>query len=569
MEESPGDIEDFNSDGMEMFDYVREYLPDLPVYIIDKFPERKTSFDSLISRGARGVIRFNHKKATNFGKELKEISFGTLINNNSYVLSRSGKYLHFNCAQYINDASNITVSFEKLKLKTAPFAADAGMIAKKEETNLLKFSDIIGCKKAKETLSEFCTVLENPRLMALKGKQMPKGVLLYGPPGTGKTMLAKAMANECNVTFFPITATSFFSSYVGETESNIRNIFKKARKYAPSIIFIDEADAIGKIRTGAASMHHNENALNAFLAEMDGFSTDEKHPVFILAATNYDIEGESGRVLDPAFVRRFDSKILISLPDADDRYSLLQICLSKHGIHFGDRHKQALRNMAERTGGMSNADIHMMVEQFVRTIGDGKPTQKQFMDNLDQFRFGEINQTDPSRLRQTACHEAGHALVYKLCGRIPSFLTVVSRGSFGGFMESGSENNKSLYTYKELMDLVCASLAGRIAEILLYGEDLGVNTGASSDIERAKYYIRKAVSDYGMGERFFVDDINEEAEKLIRREYSRTMEMLRTHENDLSALTDLLVKKKSLDKQELEAFFRSHGIPAPIPSEKT
>lgn len=560
MEEIPNDIEDIHSDGMDMFDYARDYLPDVPVYIIDKFPQKNNSFDTLISRGARGVIPINNANPNGLGKILKELSFGTLINNNAYALGRSGKYLHFNCAQYINSISDVTISFEKLKLKSAPRAEDAGMIAQKGENNNLKFSDLIGCKHAKETLSEFCAALDNPRLVAMKGKKMPKGVLLYGPPGTGKTMLAKAMANECNATFFPISSTTFFGSYVGETERNIRNLFKKARKYAPSIIFIDEVDAIGRMRTGSSSTHHNEDALNAFLAEMDGFTTDEKRPVFILAATNYDLDGNSGRVLDPAFVRRFDSKILIPLPDTDDRYALLNMCLSKHGIHFGERHEKLLRNMAERTGGMNNADISMMVAQFVRAIGDRKPTPEQFMDNLDQFRFGEINKMNAENLRQTACHEAGHALVCKLCGTTPSFLTVVSRGSFGGFMESAGEKDKSTYTQRELMNLVCRALAGRVAEIILYGEESGINTGASSDIEHAKYYIKKAISDFAMGNRFFVTDIDEEAETLIRQQYSRTFEMLKNNKNILISLTDLLVKKKSLDKTAMESFFKYHGL---------
>ena len=184
-------------------------------------------------------------------------------------------------------------------------------------------------------------MLSNPRDMAAKEKTMPKGVLLYGPPGTGKTLLAKAMANECDATFFPVSSTSFFSKYVGETEQNIRELFRKARRYAPSIIFLDEVDAIARTRSGSEFSSQSEDALTTFLAEMDGFLTDPKRPVFILAATNYEVSGDGPRVLDAAFVRRFDRKLLVSLPDTDDRYELLLLNLKKHNIHFGEQHEKS------------------------------------------------------------------------------------------------------------------------------------------------------------------------------------------------------------------------------------
>ena len=388
---------------------------------------------------------------------------------------------------------------------------------------------------------------------------MPKGVLLYGPPGTGKTLLAKAMANECNATFFPVSATSFFGSLVGQTENNIRDLFKKARKYAPSIIFIDEVDAIGRIRSGSIGSTHNEDALTTFLAEMDGFVTDEKRPVFIMAATNYGIEGDSGRVLDPAFVRRFDSKILIPLPETDDRYELLKLSLKRHGIHFGDKHEQTLRNMATRTGGMNNADLEMMNAQYARSLGDKDPDPAQYLDALDNFRYGEIKKIDPKELRQTACHEAGHALVCRLCGTTPSFLTIVSRGNFGGYMESAGEK-RGTYTFQDLLDRVCRCLAGRAAEILLYGDKAGNNTGASSDIRMARYYLKSSVNDYAMGEKLYAEWKPEEIEELMQQQYARTEAMLQQHRQILEKLTDLLVAKKSLDQSQMEEFFKAENI---------
>ncbi len=556
----PNDIEDVASEGMRMFQYVREFSPETPIYILDTHPDEARSFETLLAKGARGIIKLDLNDTDEFRKTLERLSFHALINNAVFSLGRSGKYLSFNCAQYIEDTSCAVVSFEKLQIKSAPLAGDGSMIAQKGGNNNLKFADIIGCKAAKETLGEYCAALDNPRKTLLSGKRMPKGVLFYGPPGTGKTMLAKAMANECNATFFPVSATSFFGSLVGETERNIREIFKKARKYAPSIIFIDEIDAIGRKRTGSASTSHNEDALTTFLAEMDGFVTNERRPVFILAATNYELDGDGGRVLDPAFVRRFDNKILIPLPDTDDRYEFLSAYLKKHGVHFGEDHETVLRNMAKRTGGMSNADLEMMSAMYVRAIGDGEPDRAKYMDTLDAFRFGEVNKMDPKRLRQTACHEAGHALICRLCGSTPSFLTIVSRGGYGGFMETAGEGDHGTYTFDQLMNRVRQCLAGRIAEIELYGRSDGMNTGASSDIQKARYFIRACLDDFAMGERLFAHWTATEAEELIRTQYERTRMTLHEHRDTLERLTDLLVEKKSLDQSQMEEFFSAEHI---------
>ena len=555
----PNDIEDLESAGMDMFEYIRQYMPELPVYILDTTGKIR-SFDTLLARGARGIMRVDQAAGEEFRQAMKQLSFNALINNAVYSLGRTGKFLHYNCAQYIIDDSCVVVAFEKLQIRSAPQAGDGSMIAKKGDNNNLKFADVVGCKTAKEALSDYRDMLEDPRKTLLAGKKMPKGVLLYGPPGTGKTMLAKAMANECNATFLPVSATTFFGPYVGQTEQNIRGLFQKARRYAPSIIFIDEVDAIGRIRTGGSGSVHNENALNAFLAEMDGFVADERRPVFILAATNYELDGESGRVLDPAFVRRFDSKLLIPLPDTDDRYALLEKSLKRHGIHFGPEHEKILKNMAKRTSGMNNADLEMINAHYARTLGDKEPNGTAYMDALDAYRFGDVNKMDPKILEQVACHEAGHALVCRLCGSTPTFLTVVSRGGYGGFMESVEERHGVSQTYQSLMNRVCRSLAGRVAEIEVYGEEAGTNIGASSDIKHARYYMKLSLNEYAMGSKLYARWTQDEIEELMKQQYQRTCDMIRENRKILEALTEQLVRQKSMDQLQLEEFFTAHGI---------
>lgn len=558
-EHIPSDIEDFNSDGIRMFDYVREYSPETPVYILDSSSGSIRSFETLLARGAKGVIRFNENEPYVFRDALKEVTISSIINNATYSLGRSGRYLSYNCAQYIDDTCAV-VSFERLQLKKAHSSEDTAMIIQSNTNTTITFDDIIGCKTAKKELREFRDILEDPRKAVLSGKKIPKGILFYGPPGTGKTMLAKAMANECKATFFATNATSFFNKYHGQTEENIREIFRKAKKYAPSIVFIDEIDAFAKARTGGDATHLTESALTTFLSEMDGFIVDEKRPVFIIAATNYEING-GPRVLDTAFVRRFDSKLYLPLPDEDERYELIVKFFEKHSINFGNGHEEALRVMAERTAGMSNADIENMNSNYLRTLGDEEPDRTKYLDHLDAYRFGDIRERDEKTVRQTAYHEGGHALIYRLCsGKTPLYLTVVSRGDYGGYMARSADDFSGKVTFGEFLNSVCCSLAGRAAEIEVYGEEEGLNTGASADIEHARAIITSSLKDYAMGETLVGEFDIKEAEKLLQDQFIRAKDLIARNRDILDKLVELLAEKNSLDEKFLDEFFTSQGI---------
>jgi ATP-dependent Zn protease len=217
-------------------------------------------------------------------------------------------------------------------------------------------------------------------------------------------------------------------------------------------------------------------------------------------------------------------------------------------------------NMAKRTGGMNNADLEMINANYARVLGEEKPNGAAYMDSLDAYRFGEVNKMDPAHLRQTACHEAGHALICRLCGVTPSFLTVVSRGGYGGFMESAGEKSSGTYTYQELMDRVCRCLAGRAAEIEVYGEIAGTNTGASSDLKQARYFMKASLNDYAMGDKLYAKWTQDEIEQEMRRQYQRTCQMIRDNRPVLEALTDRLMAQKSLDQTQLEEFFKANNI---------
>lgn len=553
MDQVPTDIEDISSVGMDMFLYMKEFYPELPIYVLDTRHSGESTFKTLLANGARGVVAFELGSQDGFTDEIRAISLGSLINNNAYALGRSGKVLNYNCSQYTLNYEQAVISFSRLSLHYAPSSNDKDIMLGGGST---KFDDVIGCKSAIEDLKELCGYLSNPREMLARGLQMPKGILFYGPPGTGKTMMAKALANEANVPFIPTTATSFFNPYVGQTEINIREMFARARRYAPSIIFIDEVDAIARARQGGIGSKYNEDALTTFLSEMDGFKTDPSRPVFIVAATNYEISGDSGTVLDAAFVRRFDKRIYVGLPDTEARFTFLKKSFARHLIGFGAEEDKLLRNAAARSGGMSNADLANVVSLFMRRINKGeKPSGGLLMDVLDAFRFGETNKTDPNSLLQTAYHESGHAIIAHMLEKTPAYLTVVSRSNFGGFMEHDTSDTKSGYTFNELMALVCCSLGGRAAEIEVYGDELGVNTGATSDIKHARYLIKTALKDYAMGKNLFSDFPDAEAESLMQDQMTRARKLLAANRPVLDKLAHLLAQEKSLDQNRLEEFF--------------
>ncbi len=560
MELIPNDVEDISSDGMDMFRYILEYHRDIPVYLLDSRHKGEKAYSTLLAQGARRVIDVDCEDMSGFADSLAEVSDHVIINNMAYKIGRSGKALSYNASQFIMSESEAMISFGRLALRLIPRGEDKDSIASIDPQSGIRFKDVIGCKAAKEELERVCKIITDPRESISKGMSLPKGILLYGPPGTGKTMLAKAMANEADAAFFPITATTFFGPYVGETENNIRELFAKARRYAPSIIFIDEVDSVARKRTGSVNTASNEDALTALLAEMDGFVVDERRPVFIMAATNYNISGTEGQVLDPAFVRRFDKRLFIDLPDTDDRYQLVSKLFKKRGITLAESHEEVLRNFATRSSGLNNADISKIVEHFIRALETSEPTSQLLMEMLDNFRFGEIREVDADSLMQTAIHESGHALLNRLSGETPAFLTVVSRGNVLGFMEHDRDDKKNGSTFDELMWNVCCSLAGRAAEKLFYGESSGNNTGASSDLRNARNIIKYAVEDLAMGKYFYKKYTEDEMEDLLREQYERTVALIEEHKEVIKQLAEKLVAEKNLDKPQLEKFFSEHGI---------
>ena len=438
-------------------------------------------------------------------------------------------------------------------------------VKKGGEEQKTTFADVAGADEEKEELQEIVEFLKDPKKYDALGARIPKGVLMVGPPGTGKTLLARATAGEAGVPFFSISGSDFVEMYVGVGASRVRDLFDQAKKSAPAIIFIDEIDAIGRKRGEGNSAHGEEMALNALLTEMDGFSVDPRRPVFVMAATNFDVEeGKGGLgVIDPALARRFDRRVLVDLPNEEEREQLLRMLLKKQpGNTVTDG---MIQRTASRTMGLSPAALTGMVESASRmAVKAGKPLDDGMLDEAHELmRYGAKKEWGYEYLERVARHESGHAFLCYLGGNTPSYLTIVARGDHGGYMEHSSKDMGPLSTREEMLARIRTSLGGRAAEIAYYGEEEGVSTGASGDLEQATRTAAAMLCAYGMDGDFGLAamDLKEalrdrearaRINTLLGREMANTVDIIRQNKPRIDRMVDALMKKNKLTGAEME-----------------
>lgn len=364
----------------------------------------------------------------------------------------------------------------------------------------VRFDDMAGNKEAKEEVVEIVDFLKYPDRYAAVGAKIPKGVLLVGPPGTGKTLLAKAVAGEANVPFFSMSGSSFIEMFVGLGASRVRDLFEMAKKDAPSIIFIDEIDAIGKSRAAGGMISGNderEQTLNQLLAEMDGFSSDSS-PVIVLAATNRP------EVLDPALLRpgRFDRQVLVDKPDFNGRVEILKVHIKSVRL----ARDVDLQEIAKLTAGLAGADLANIINEAALLAGRANKqevSQSDFREAVERSIAGlekKSRRISPKEKKIVAYHESGHAVMAELTkGSHPvSKVSIIPRGMAAlGYTLHTPEENRYLMQKHELMAEVDVLLGGRAAEDVFLGE---ISTGASNDLERATDILKAMISYYGMSE---------------------------------------------------------------------
>lgn len=454
--------------------------------------------------------------------------------------------------------------------------------AKLANMSKVRFKDVAGLKEAKQELEEEVEFLKNPGKFKAIGAEIPKGVLLVGPPGTGKTLLAKAVAGEAGVPFYSISASEFVEMFVGVGASRVRDLFTKAKKTSPCIIFIDELDAIGRQRgTGVGGGHdEREQTLNQILVEMDGFETDQG--VIIMAATNRP------DVLDPALLRpgRFDRRVTVDLPTRGERIEVLNVYANKKPL----AENVNLEDIAGQTAGMSPADLkNIMNEAAILTARGNKKEISQDILHIAVEKV-LVGPERPSRVLSqkekeiTAVHEAGHAIIGHVLPNTDDIhkVSIISRGSALGLTWSLPREDRHLISRAKFEDELAMLLGGRMAEILYYNEP---TTGASNDLQRATAIARNMVTEYGMSEKLglrtygeqgepsymgdrkdYSDDIarqiDSEVREIINIAQAQATKILAKYRKGLDSLTKLLLEKETVTGDELSTILHLEtGIP--------
>ena len=562
--------------GRGLFRTLRERLPELPVYLLET---KELAIDdelimSFVRAGARGKLTEPEEEFSVFEDMLSQVCRELYLQGIAARLAAERKTLSFETAPKLSEnKSEVTIRLRDFTLKRATESEDADDMLDDAEKPDTRFTDVIGATDAKDELKFFVDYLKNPKKFMAQGLKPPKGVLLYGPPGTGKTMLARAMAGESDVAFIPTNASTFVKQFTGTGPAAVRELFHRARKYAPSVIFIDEIDAIGRKRQGTLYAQAEEITLNALLTEMDGFNVDPKRPVFVLAATNYAVE-EGGRgigALDPALVRRFDRKILVDLPDEAAREELLKVLLSKNPTQQVS--DDMVQRLASRSVGMSPANLTFVVEAANRmAVKSGKPVDDEILEEAFELtKHGEKKNWGYEYLERVARHECGHAYMSFLGGNTPAYLTIVARGDHGGYMEHSAKETVPLSTKEELLSRIRTGLGGRAAEILYYGGKDGISTGAAGDLENATKLAAAMLSAYGMDDEFglvYMDpkdamkdpEFRRRVNEILRGEMQKTIELLRENRESMDRLVGELMKRNKLTGEEIEEILRA--VPA-------
>lgn len=474
--------------------------------------------------------------------------------------------------QSVQSENNRAMSFGKARYK------------KNDDKNKTTFADVAGADEEKEELEEIVEFLKAPKDFSALGARIPKGVLLVGPPGTGKTLLARAVAGEAGAPFFSISGSDFVEMYVGVGASRVRDLFAEAKKNAPSIIFIDEIDAVGRHRGAGMGGGHDEReqTLNQLLVEMDGFGPNEG--VIVIAATNRP------DILDPALLRpgRFDRQVTVNYPDLKGREEILKV----HARQKPLGPDVNLRNIAGATVGFTGADLENLLNEAALLAARRKLkaiTMKEIEEATMKVVVGtekkshKISEKDK---KITAYHEAGHAVTsFYLEHEDPvTHISIVPRGMAGGFTMYQPEHDEMHLMKSKMLDDIVGLLGGRVAEKIIFND---ISTGASNDIERASEQARKMVTRYGMSEKLgpiafgqnndevflgkdynhmrnyseaVASQIDDEVEKIILNAYKQTEDILTEHIDKLHAVALELVKREKLTGDEFKRIMNGEEL---------
>ena len=465
--------------------------------------------------------------------------------------------------------AGVSQAFDFTKAKARLFGADG------KDKERVSFKDVAGLKEAKEELEEVVDFLKHPKKYLALGAKIPRGVLLVGPPGTGKTLLARAVASEAGVPFFSASGSEFIEMFVGVGSSRVRSLFDTAKKAGRSIIFIDELDAIGRMRGAGIGGGHDEReqTLNQILVEMDGFERDDTR--IVIAATNRP------DVLDPALLRpgRFDRRIMLDLPDVKDREAILKI----HSRNIPSSNVN-LREIAERTPGFSGADLANLVNEgaiLAARRNKKHVSQTEVLESIDKVLLGPERKSHVLTKKEkeiTAYHEGGHALV---AASLPNSdpvrkVSIISRGRAGGYTLKLPTEEKHIRSKPEFLDELAVLMGGYAAERLVFKT---ITTGPSNDLQKASEVARSIVKSFGMSEKLgpvtfgereemiflgrdareyrnysdeVAAEIDKEVKDLLESALKRADAILRKKRKTLDKIAKTLITKETLEREEFE-----------------
>ena len=459
----------------------------------------------------------------------------------------------------------------------------ARMIDPNDKSQRVTFKDVAGCKEAKDELAEIVDFLKNPKKFLDIGARIPKGILLMGAPGTGKTLLARAVAGEAGVAFFSISGSEFVEMFVGVGSSRVRDLFQMAKKSSPAIIFIDEIDAVGRVRgVGVGGGNdEREQTLNQILVEMDGFEPNEK--LIIMAATNRP------DVLDPALLRpgRFDRRVTLDLPDRSDREEILKVHSAKKPL----AEDVNLKTVAERTPGFSGADLYSLMNEgaiLAARENRQKISQYDLIRSIEKVMLGPERKSHILSKKEkeiTAYHEAGHAVLASILPYADPVhkISIISRGHAAGYVLKLPFEDKKLQSKKEFLDDIAVSLGGYVTERMLFDD---LTTGPSNDLQVSTALARDMVTKYGMSDKLgpvamegqggkvifgrgveeneysekVAADIDSEVSRIMKEAETKATDTIRANRPLLGAIAKRLMDVETIERPEFEQILVAHSV---------
>ena len=563
--------------GNSVIDWLSRQRNIPPVYCVELHDKHRISFvdlQELRQRGVKGVLKLadaaNAKARTNM---IYSTLYEIFLNGKLALLNSKGKALEFDSGSMIestDDEAVITVRLHDFRLVRSMDTKAQELFVDDEKLSKDSFDSVVGGEAAKEELRRFVKFIKDPVMYRKSGQLISKGILMYGPPGSGKTKLARALAGEADCPFVSATGTQFING-----EKSITEVFRIARKYAPSIVFIDEIESFAlDSRVG----RNYPEITKQLLTEMDGFDKSDK-PVFVIAATNAAKApnlGERNVYLDEPLLRRFSKKVYMRWPDRDERVAYVKMKKEEQKnmvYNFNALSDDDILDFAFLTAGHSLSEIETVLEQTIGRAAetDTQPNKEMLFTCFEEAVYGEERNYAKEHIRVTARHEAGHAFMGFYCDEgansrfLPEYATIIARGGYLGMVRQKSDETRVGYSKNELLKLIRIKLAGRAAEIVFSeNREEGLTTGASNDLESATDIVGELLCSYGMEEDFMATLplemmmkspvaalYYEKLNSILKREMEITEKIISENKEKIEALADALLDRSRLDTEEM------------------